>query len=221
VATSEMAVPVGAQSRAASRGGTSLAAWLGIGFPVLLVAAWFLDNTPDGDASNAKWLRWYADGGHRTDMIVSAFLFVVAGLCLLAFLNLVWSRAGEGDRLPLGAATFGAAAIGIGGVCNAVVPGAMAFGNAPEPSPDVLRFADNVGYPITTVAGMIAVAFAVALISLQARRSGLFGQRLTVFSIVMAVITLASFLWFPQAALLIWCIVVGIVLALGGGAAPA
>ena len=60
---------------------------------------------------------------------------------------------------------------------------------------------------------MIAIALAVALLTLQARRGGPFGSKMTVFILVMAVITLASFELFPLLAILIWCIVAGIVLA--------
>jgi hypothetical protein len=217
MATSEMAAPVRTQARSKTRGGSPIAL-LGIGFSVLFFVAFMLNNSPDSNASNATWTRWFANSGHRTEQIESAFLFVIAALCLLSFLTHVWTRVngpGEGLRnpLPLLAATFGAVAIAIGGTAAAVVAGAMAFGSAPEPSPDVLRYADNVGYPIITVAGMIAVALAIGMLSVQAGRSGLFGRRLMIFGVAMAVITLASFEFFPLLAVLVWCIVVGIVLA--------
>jgi hypothetical protein len=123
--------------------------------------------------------------------------------------------------LPLVIAGFGAVAVAIGGTCTAIVSGAIVFGNAPEPSPDVLRYADNLGYPIITVAGMIAVAVAMGMLTIQAYRSGLFGKGLTYFCVVLAVLTLASFMFWPLFAMLLWCIVVSIVLARRGDPAAA
>jgi hypothetical protein len=215
-----MAVPSSSSDRPAARAaGARAEPLIGVAFAVLFFVAFNLSNTPDNEASDAKWTNYFASSGNRTSLIVSGFLFVVAALCLLWFLTMLWSRIAAAQRpeslnpLPLAAATVAAAAIAIGGVLNAVVAGAMAFGSSPEPSPDILRFADNLGYPVIAVAGMFATALAIAGLSLQARRVGVFGKGLTTFGVIVALITLASFLFFPMLLMLIWFLVVGVVLS--------
>lgn len=204
--------------------------WAGFGFAVLYffgMAA--LPNTPDDKASDSKWLAFYAADGHRATLILSAFVLVLAGLCLLSFVTGIWTRVRSTrpealNPLPVAAAAVSAACIGLAGVINATVAGAMVFGDGPEPPASVLRFSSDMSFPMAAVGGMIAAALAVATLSAQARRAGIFGSRLAIFSYVMAVISLASFVWIPQAAMLLWCIVVGVALLrqpeTDGGAVP-
>jgi hypothetical protein len=67
-----------------------------------------------------------------------------------------------------------------------------------------------VGFVMVGLGGMLAAALSVALLSLQAREAGVFGQRMTVFSCTVAVILLASVFFVPIVALLAWCAVVAI-----------
>jgi hypothetical protein len=224
MATSEAAVAGGPQTRTASRSTSYAPLVYGLGFVVLFVVAFFMEDTPDGNASNAKWTSYFASKSHRTELIVSAFLFVVAALLLLALFTELASRVRDEarpdqSRFGLGAATIGATCIAIGGVANAVVAGAMAFGNAPEPNADVLRYGDNLGYPILAVAGMISVAVAIVVLSVQAGRVGLFSKGVVIASVVLGVLTLLSFLFFPLLAMLIWVITASIVLTRQGAAA--
>lgn len=192
--------------------------WAAFGFAVLYffgMAA--LPNTPDDRASDGKWLAFYADSGHRATLILSGFVLVLAGLCLLSLVAGIWTkvrraRQGTLNPLPVVAAAVSAAFIGVAGVVNATVAGSMVFGNSPEPPASILRFSSDMSFPMAAVGGMIAAALAVATLSAQARRAGLFGSRLAIFSYVMAVISVASFIWIPQAAMLLWCIVVGVAL---------
>ncbi|MGH3601102.1 MAG: hypothetical protein ACRDQH_12665 [Pseudonocardiaceae bacterium] len=192
--------------------------WVGFGFVVLyFIGMAALPNTPDENASDAKWLAFFANSGNRVGLVVSGFLLVLAALCLMSFITSVWCRvraasSGDPSPLPLLAAGVSAACIAIAGVMNAAVAGAMAFGHLHEPSAALLRFSDSYSFPAATVGGMVAAALAVASVSAQARKAGTFGSRLTVFSYVMAAISLFSFIWIPQAAMLIWFIVVAIVL---------
>jgi hypothetical protein len=219
MATSDVAMPT-ARTGSETSAGARMAPLLGIVYAVLFFVAFLLENTPDDDASDAKWTNYFASSGHRTQIIVAAFLFVVAAACMAAFMSTLWSRLGSAGRNPLGlvAAGTGAAAIAIGGTFTAVIPGAMAFGSLREPSADLLRVSSDMGYPVISVAGMIALAVAIAVLSVQARDAGLFGSRLTIFSLVLAVITLASVLFFPLLAMLIWFIVVSVVLMRRGPA---
>ena len=115
-------------------------------FVVLFVAGFATMNTPNANESNKKWVDFFASSGNQIALVVSDFLFVLAGLCLLWFLTMVWSRAAAARRpeatspLPLLAAGAAAVSIAIGGVFNAIIAAAMIFGNGklPEPRADIL-----------------------------------------------------------------------------------
>jgi hypothetical protein len=71
------------------------------------------------------------------------------------------------------------------------------------------------------VPGMLAAALSIAALSIQAHAAGIFGKRLRTFSLVVAVVLLASLEFFPIAALLIWLVVVAVALLRGRDLAPA
>jgi hypothetical protein len=191
-----------------------------VAFVVLFIGGFFALNTPDANASDKKWVDFFASSGNRISLVVSAFLFVLAGLCLLWFLTMVWSRVAAARRpeatspLPLLAAGAAAISIGIGGVFNAVIAGAMIFGpgKLPEPRADILRVFGQISFPLIAVSGMIAFALALGCLSLQARRAGVFGRGLTIFSLVVAVVALFSFIFFPMLLVLVWFLVASIIL---------
>ena len=197
---------------------TRFAPLLAVAFVVLFFIAFLLTNTPDENASDATWTSYYADSGHQAQLVIAGFLFVGAAICLLGFFSWLWGRVGEARRtaagalspLPLAAAVMASTCIGIAGVSVATVAGNLAFGNAPEPSPDVLRFADSVGWPILTVVGMIALGLTIATMSLAAHRAGMFSQRMRTFSLVAACFTAISFLFFPLVVMIAWFLVAGI-----------
>lgn len=193
--------------------------WAGIGFAVLyFIGMAVLPNTPDSDAPDSKWTSFFASSGHRAAMVVSGFVLVFAALCLASFITGLWRRAAArstfagSNPLPLVAAAISAACIAAAGVMNTALAGGIIFGGMHEPPAELLRFSDNYSFPMATVGGLIAAALAVATISRQAQLAGIFGTKLTVFSYVMAAVSVASFLWIPQAAMLIWFLVVSIAL---------
>lgn len=191
---------------------------VGVGFVVLFVAGALMDNTPQTNASDAKWISYYASSGNRATLLVAGFLLVLAALCLLAFFSVLWNRvaaAREGRRtnpLPVVAAAAGGAGIAIGAFLSASIAGGMVFGNLPEPAPAIMRLVEQLGFPLLMVAGMFAVALAIAAVSLQAKAAGAFGTGMTVFSLIMAVITLGSFYFIPLLAPLLWVLVTSIIL---------
>lgn len=222
--------PVGAPTARATRGGT-LERWAplsGIAFVVLFFFAFFMTNMPDANASDAKWHSYFANSGNRATLLIAGFLMVLAALCLLSFLTMLWGRAAARTpeaphHLPLVAAGVGAACLAVGGILSATIAGAMVFGSMPEPSAGILRFADQLAFPVIAVAGMWAVALSVAGISLQAHRAGLIGSGMRTFGLVTAAFTVVSLFFFPMVVLLVWCLIVGVRLLRAGPveAAPA
>jgi hypothetical protein len=198
----------------------------GIAFAVLFVAGWMIVNTPDTNASNGEWTKYFSDRGHRAAVLVSAYMVLVAGLCLLAFLTTLWTRIASAQRTraisPLGliAAGVAAACIALGAVVQASVSGAMIFGSMPEPGADTLRLVFNMMFPFVAVAGMIAASVSVATLSIQAYGAGLLGRTLLVLSLIVAVGLLGSVFFIPMALLPIWALVMTVVLVRRGTASP-
>ena len=190
----------------------------GIAFVVFFIGSVVLSTVPPGDATDAKWVAAYATHGKQVQHLTTGICLVLAALCLVSFLTTLWTRVGDygGPRkispLPMVLAAMSAASIAAGGVAMAVVSGAALTSSTPIPNADVLRLANDIGFAFVGVAGMAAAALSIACLSFEAHATGFFGRRLLVFSIVVAVILLASIAFVPIVALLIWLVVVSIVL---------
>jgi hypothetical protein len=198
----------------------------GVGFIALFVAGLVINNSPSPDESNATWHNYFADKGHQALITIDGFMLVASGICLLAFLTTIWQRIGARrgaapSPLPVVGAGVAATAIMIGGVVQAAVTGSMIFGNLPEPGPDVLRLAPDIGYPVIMVAAMPAAALSIVALSVQAYAAGLFGRRLLVLGEVVAVGLLASVLFVPMVLLPVWAAVIATVLLRRGADADA
>ena len=143
---------------------------------------------------------------------------MAAALALLSFLVIIWtrvaavSRPGAASPLPIAAATMSAACIAVGSLLQALIPGSMIFNSLPEPSPGIIRVFSEAAGPLILVGGMLALALAVASLTLQARAAGAFGKGMTIFSLIVAVLTVFSFQFFPVLAPLIWAVTVSVVL---------
>jgi hypothetical protein len=145
-------------------------------------------------------------------------LLVLAALSLAVFMTGLWTRVVEARRphpvspLPVVTAGISAACIAVGGVLMASISASALIGSAPIPRADLLRFGNDAGFGMVGVAGMLAASLSIACLSLQARSAGVFGRRLTQFSLVVAVLLLGSVAFVPILALLVWLIVVAVAL---------
>jgi hypothetical protein len=143
---------------------------------------------------------------------------VLAALSLMSFLTVLWTRISEARHpaplspLPLVAAGVSAACIAVGGVVMASISGSMLGTSSPMPSADLLRFSNGLGFALVGVAGMLAAALPVAHLSLLARFAGVFGRKLTVFGLAVAVVLLGAIAFVPIVALLIWLVIASITL---------
>jgi hypothetical protein len=62
-------------------------------FAVLFVVGFLLNtNTPEGDESNAEWVRHFADSGNRRMIVTGAILLALATLAFLIFLGALRDR---------------------------------------------------------------------------------------------------------------------------------
>ncbi|HEY6379557.1 MAG TPA: hypothetical protein VI316_10305 [Candidatus Dormibacteraeota bacterium] len=194
-------------------------------FVVLFIAAALLLNTPQDNDPDSTWTAYFANHNNQVRVTLAGFIFVVAGLCLLAFLTCLWlrirdSRTQSISPLPLLTATMSASAIALNGLVGATVTGGMLFGTLKEPGVDVLRVVVDISYPFLLIGGMFPAALSVVVLASQARSAGLFAKWVLVLSWVVAVGLLASVFFIPMILLLIWVLVVTVLL-LRAGSAPA
>ena len=190
----------------------------GIAFVVFFVAGVVASSPPSDSASDAKWVASYTGHGNQVGHVLTGVFLILAGLSFVSFVSVLWTRISEASRpavvnpLPLVTAGVAAACIAAGGVLMAAAAGASLTGSSPVPGPDLLRFSDAGGFTMVGIAGMLAAALCVACLSAQARAAGIFGRKLTILGLVASVVLLASFLFIPIVALLVWLVAASIVL---------
>jgi hypothetical protein len=189
-----------------------LAPWTGIAFVVAFAVGVVASSPPNDNASNAKWMADYTKS-HAVGHIVSGVSLLVSGLCFLVFVLGLWQRiAARGTRpnpLPLIGAAVTAACMATGGVFMAM-PGVIVNGGAPVPAADLLRFCDEAGFAMVGVPGMLAAAITVIALGVQARKAGVFGQKLFIYSIVVSIALLGAVEFLPIAFLLLWLIIAAV-----------
>jgi hypothetical protein len=192
----------------------------GIAFVVFFLAGVVASTVPSDHASAASWVAAYTGSGKQFSHEATGVLLVLAALSLMSFLAVMWSRIGRlrpgGDHsmVPLVSAGVAAACMSAGGALMGTAPGVTTSfaGSSAAGAATLVRFANDTGFVLVAVPAMLAAAVAVAGLSVQARRAGMFGLKMEVFGIAVAVILLASLKFLPIAALLIWLIVTAIVL---------
>jgi MFS family permease len=201
--------------------GSRIAALAGIGFVVLYVAAWFVSQSPDSDDASAQIAAYYSDKDHRTLMIVSAYLFVAAGLLFLYFLAGLRARLLEGathaaDAWGTFIVTAGAVFVGllvVGAMAIASVPASMSFGGADAPERgDLVTVIQSAGYGMILVGAMLSAAAMIAATSLLTLRTGTLPRWSAWLGLAAAVLLLFAVVWFPQIVLLIWVLAISVIL---------
>jgi hypothetical protein len=182
----------------------------GIGFIVFFLVGVVSSSPPGNGASNAQWVANYTGNGNLWSHVLSGLCLILAALCLMAFLTGMWQRisharpAGTTSPLPLVAAGVTATLMAFGGILMAYIPGSELSGNYPLPSADLLRLSNGLG---SGIPGMAATALCITVLAVQARRAGLFGQRMAVFTWIVAAVLLLSYLFLPIVALMVWIVV--------------
>lgn len=196
----------------------------GIGFIVFFLGGVVSSSPPGDDAPDSQWVANYTGTGNQLGHVLSGVFLILAALCLMAFLTAMWQRissarpAGATSPLPLVAAGVTATLMALGGTLMAYVAGSELSGSYPMPSADLLRLSNGLGFLVTGIPGMAATALCITVLAVQARRAGLFGPRMAVFTWIVAAVLLLSYLFVPIVALMAW-IVVAIVGARRGAAA--
>lgn len=195
-----------------------VAGMTGILFAVLFVVGAVVAETPDSDQP-AKWVTWFSDSGHRAELIVNGYLWVLAGLCMAIMIAALYQRFGSRTGVSgLYANIAGVAAViftGIllvAGVGNASVAGNVAFAGANVPQDgDLLVQLGQQGMAFVLLAGGLSAALGLAAISLLIVREK--GPRwLAVLGFIAAICCVFGVVFIPMIALPIWVLIASIVL---------
>jgi hypothetical protein len=184
----------------------------GIGFIVFFLGGVVSSSPPGNDASNAQWIANYTGTGNLWGHVLSGVFLILAALSLMAFLTGMWQRvssarpAGTTSPLPLVAAGVAATCMAFGGAIMAYIAGSELSGTYPLPSADLLRLSNGLGFIVTGIPGMAATALCITVLAVQARRAGLFGPKMAVFTWIVAAVLLLSYLLLPIVALMVWIV---------------
>jgi hypothetical protein len=200
-------------------------------FAVLFVVGFlFVSDTPEGDESNLKWLRYYADSDNRRMIIIGAIVLALAAVAFLVFLGVLRERlrgASAGAEW-VGTTAFASgllfvAMLGVATLGTASVSASIEFGDAPVVrDADVLRTFESLGIGALVLFGAAAAGLLIITTSVAAGRSALFPRWLVVAGYIAGVIVLLGGLFFlPLVLFVLWMLVVGIVMLRGSGAAAA
>jgi hypothetical protein len=151
----------------------------GIGFVVLFVVGVIVGFSAGPDIKKhdtpsdvaRKIFHVYQSSGHRSAIIIGAYLMVLSAFALVWFASGLRARmaANDGDgpgRVVFGLAITGAAVIITSALALATVAGSFTFGNEPLPTnPDAIRVINDFGTAILLVGFGLAMAALVATVT--------------------------------------------------------
>jgi len=218
-----------ATSESGTRSGLRWGGISGIVFAVLFVAGFLMSaDTPDGDASDAEWRRYFLDSGNRRMLVLGVLIFALAVLGFLLFLGALRERlrtpSPGGEWVATVAFASGIAfvvmlavfALGEGSVAAGVQ-----FGDNPVPrDADIMRTLTSIGFGAMLVFGAATAGLLILTTSVAGGRAGLLPRWLVVTGYVVGVIVIVGgLIFFPLALFVLWVLAVSIVMLRGSGAA--
>jgi hypothetical protein len=204
---------------AAARPRTDLARWGALGgivYVVLFIVGSILlySGAPDSDSSPARIIAYYSDSGHRDRIGLG---WIVAGLGVFFFLwflsalrRAVRRWEGEDGYLTALSTIGGAVYAALAFAALAVNMGIRTMSDDTYHHtvyPGLIHAADDAGYILHATGGAGASAMIIAA-SLAAMRAGIIRPWAGWLGIAAGILALASIVFFPQAAIAIWILVV-------------
>ena len=218
---------------ASARSSAGIARWASLGgilYVVLFVIGVIVmfDGEPDSDASPGRVIAYYSKASHRDKISIG---WIIAGLGIFAFLWFLSSlrravRRWEGDDGFLTALTT------IGGAIYATLAFAAIAINVGIRTmsddtyhhtvyPGLIHAADDASYVLHATGGAGASAMIIAA-TLAAMRATAIPKWAGWLGIIAGILALASIIFFPQAAIALWILIVsGLLFARGGQSRPA
>ena len=218
-----------ATSAGSTRSGLRAGGIAAIVFAVLFVVGFLMvSDTPEGDESNLKWLRYYADSDNRRMIVIGAIVLALAAVAFLVFLGVLRERlrnAAPGAEW-VGTTAFASgllfvAMLAVATLGTASVSASVQFGDNPVVrDADVLRTFESLGIGALVLFGAAAAGLLIITTSIAGGRAALLPRWLVVAGYIAGVIVLLGGLFFiPLVLFVLWMLVVGIVMLRGSGAA--
>ena len=178
---------------------------------LLLAGVIISGNSPMSDAPEAEWVSYVEDDGALH--VVRAYLFIGAGLCMVAFyacgIRPRFTETTVADQAIVGigasAALAAAGALAVGGLVGATAGAANFFSDIPIDGA-LARQLNDLYLGFLVVGSAVPFAVVMAVVAIQAQRQGAFGRAITVFSVLGILGMAAALLFLPMALLLVWLI---------------
>lgn len=174
--------------------GTRLAALAGIGFAVMFLIGTAVLNVPT-KATDRELVQWWSSNSHQTDALVSMIAFTLAGLFFLVFLAQLRTRllSAEGGAGTLTTIVFSAGLLFVAALFTAATArGVIGYAlkspgvDANIPGVDLLRYLPQISYVVLGFCGLLSAALAIAVTSVMAFRTGVFGRLLAWLGVACA-----------------------------------
>jgi hypothetical protein len=208
--------------------GSKPAAVAGIASAVSFLVGTAVLNVPT-KATDGELVRWWSSSSHQLDALISMIAFTLAGLLFLVFLAYLRTRllASEGGAGTLTTIVFSAGLLFVGMLfLAATARGVISFavkspaGEQPLPSVDLLRYLPQISYVVLGVCGLLCAALAMAVTSLLAFRTGVFGRLLAWLGVICAAALVAANVVLLGVgaipAMLVWTVATSVALARSG-----
>jgi hypothetical protein len=202
--------------------GLRLGGIAGIVFAVLFVVGFLLvSDTPEGDESNAAWVRYFADSDNRRMIVIGAIIWALAVLAFLLFLGVLRERLRDASAgaewistVAFASGLVFAVMLAVAGLGAGSVAASVEFGDGPiVRDADVLRTFESLGFGALVLFGSAAAGLLIITSSVAGGRGALLPRWLVVTGYVVGVIVLLGGLFFlPLILFVLWMLAVGIVL---------
>ncbi|HMF03581.1 MAG TPA: hypothetical protein VKH17_02115 [Acidimicrobiia bacterium] len=215
-----MATP--STSTGSARGGLLAGGLAAIVFAVLFVVGFLMvSDSPNGDESNLKWIRYYANSGNRRQIVIGAIILTVAAIAFLIFLGVLRERlrsAATGSEwfatVVFASGLVFVAMLAVFTLGQGSVAASVVFGDAPVPrDTDLMRTFVSAGFGAMLLFGATAAGLLMFITSILSGRAAMLPKWLVVSGYVAGVIVFfGGLLFFPIILFVLWMLVVGIVM---------
>jgi hypothetical protein len=193
-----------------------LGAVSGIVFAVLFVLGILLPGLPNSDEPEA-FSDFYANGGDRAMVVVSAYLLIFAGIAFLAFAANLYRgmREAEGDSGSLATVALGAGIVFVtmlysGAASWANVPAGIEFGGEAQPANEIPIWFNQLGFGQIMAPGMFAAITVIVCTSILVLRTAVLPRWLAWTGFVCAPVLVLGVVFLPMIALPIWTVATGV-----------
>jgi hypothetical protein len=203
--------------------------WAGIVFAVLYVVGILMLTTQPDKADDkpykdnptklaALYRAYYNDSGHRTTIVIGAFVVIAAALAFVVFGNdlrerLVAHGASTSGTLALAGTIIFATVTAVGAIAVGWIPGSKMFGDSPIPLGELNYLAPQLGFGIILLPGGAAAALTLVAGGFGGARSRALPAWLGWAGVVIgvALFFIAAF-FVPLVLLVLWVLIAGIVM---------